>query len=393
MRVLAFNYGSSSVRCSLVDTRDDRVLGGAVIERVGQSGACLTDEFSDEPSTREIAAPDHAEAIGRLHALLRESDLGGPFAIGHRVVHGGERFRSATRIDDEVEHAIEELIPLAPLHNPPSLAGIRAARAAFPDAVQVAVFDTAFHQTLPPRAYVYPIPYELYEEDRIRRYGFHGTSHRNAAERAAELLGLAPGKFSGITCHLGNGSSVTAVENGESIDTSMGMTPLEGLMMGTRSGDIDPGVLGHLADSRGMTLREVMELLSAQSGLLGISGVSSDLRDVESAAQAGNPRAELALDVFAYRVRKYLGAYRAVLGRVDGIVFTGGMGENSAPLRRRIAGRLEHLGVSLDTARNRACTGSETLISSPESTVPILVVPCREERVIAREVSRLMGVP
>lgn len=391
MRVLAFNYGSSSVRCSLVETRDDRILGGAAVERVGLPGACLTDEFADGSTTRDVVALDHVEAIGQLHGLLRDRDLGDLRAIGHRVVHGGERFRTATPIDDEVERAIEALIPLAPLHNPPSLAGIRAARAAFPGAVQVAVFDTAFHHTLPPRAFVYPIPYEFYEKDRIRRYGFHGTSHRYAAERAAELLGLAPAAFTGITCHLGNGSSVTAIEDGKSVDTSMGMTPLEGLMMGTRSGDVDPGLLAHLAECRGMTLREVTELLSAQSGLLGVSGVSSDLRDIERAAETGHARAELALEVFAYRVRKYLGAYRAVLGRADAIVFTGGMGENSAPLRERIAGGLEQLGVALDAARNRACAGSEAVISSPDSPVPVLVVPSREDRMIAREVARLVG--
>jgi len=391
VRVLAFNYGSSSVRCSLVETRGGRVVGGASVERVGQRGSHVTDEFAEEPSTREVAVPDHTEAIRQLHALLREHDLGDLRAIGHRVVHGGERFRAATEIDDEVERAIEELIPLAPLHNPPSLAGIRAARAAFPGAVQVAVFDTAFHHTLPPRAYVYPIPYEFYEKDRVRRYGFHGTSHRYASERAAELLGLPPAEFTGITCHLGNGSSVTAVENGKSIDTSMGMTPLEGLMMGTRSGDVDPGLLGHLADSRGMTPGEVTELLSARSGLLGVSGVSSDLRDIERAAEAGNARAALALELFAYRVRKYLGAYRAVLGRMDAIVFTGGMGENSASLREQIAGHPEHLGVVLDAARNRACAGAEAVISSPDSAVPVLVVPSREDRVIAYEVSHLLG--
>jgi len=399
VRVLVFNYGSSTVRSSIVDvaaesaesSAAERVVGAVAVERIGQSEAFIRDDFATEPAIREVAAADHAEAIDQLHARLRSHDLGEIGAVGHRVVHGGERFRAATRVDDEVERAIEALIPLAPLHNPLSLAGIRAARDAFPGVVQVAVFDTAFHHTLPPRAYVYPIPYEFYEQDRMRRYGFHGTSHRHAAERAASLLGLPPDGFTGITCHLGNGASVAAVENGRSIDTSMGLTPLEGLMMGTRSGDLDPGLQNHIAASRGWTSEEVVELLSERSGLLGVSGVSSDLRDIERAAEAGNSRAELALEIFAYRVRKYIGAYASVVTRIDAIVLTGGIGENSASVRQQIAEGLAYLGVVLDPALNRECAGREACVSPPGVPVPLLVVPSREDRVIAREVQRLLG--
>lgn len=399
MRILVFNYGSSSVRCSLVETdgardvpaSDGRLVASASVERVGQPGAQLRDDFAGEARVREVVAATHAEAIAHLHRLLRDTDLGEVAGIGHRVVHGGEQFREAVRIDDPVERSIETLAALAPQHNPLSLAGIRAARASFPDTAHVAVFDTAFHHTLPPRAHVYPIPYELYETERIRRYGFHGTSHRYAAERAAELLGVPRDRFTGITCHLGNGASVTAVEAGCSVDTSMGLTPLEGLMMGTRSGDVDPGLLGHLAASRGATPQEVVALLSEESGLLGVSGVSSDLRDVERAAETGNPRARLALDIFAYRVRKYLGAYCAVLSRLDAIVFTGGMGENSAALREDIVRGLQHLGIDLDPGLNAQCAGTEAVISSPDAPVRIFVVPSREDRVIAREVTRLLG--
>lgn len=399
MRILVFNYGSSSVRCSLVEAdgargasgASDRVVATAAVERVGQPGARLRDDFAGEAGYREVAAVDHAEAITHLHELLRTRAVGAIDGIGHRVVHGGEQFREAVSIDDQVERSIEALVPLAPQHNPLSLAGIRAARAHFPDTVQVAVFDTAFHHSLPPRAHIYPIPYALYEKERIRRYGFHGTSHRYAAERAAELLGVSHDEFTGITCHLGNGASVTAVEDGRSVDTSMGLTPLEGLMMGTRSGDVDPGLLGHLAESRGATPREVVTLLSEESGLLGVSGVASDLRDVERAAADGNPRARLALDIFAYRVRKYLGAYSAVLSRVDAIVFTGGMGENSAALRQDITSGLSHLGVTLEPSLNAQCAGTEAMISAPDSPVRVFVVPSREDRVIAREVAQLLG--
>jgi acetate kinase len=306
-------------------------------------------------------------------------DIGG---VGHRVVHGGDRYASSVIIDEDVVRTVEETSALAPLHNPPNLIGIREARTLLPDVKHVAVFDTAFHQTMPSAAYLYAVPYELYEKYKIRRYGFHGTSHRFVAARAMELLKRSPENTNVITCHLGNGASITAIERGRSVDTSMGFTPLEGLMMGTRSGDIDPAIINFL-EERGMSSSEWYSLLNKKSGLLGLSGISNDLRDLEAEAAKGNPRAIEALDVYAYRVRKYIGSYAAALGKVDALVFTGGIGQFGVKMRERICRRLENIGLLMDPRLNESLGSGEGVVSTPFSPTAILVVPTNEELQIA----------
>jgi acetate kinase len=325
-----------------------------------------------------------AEARGALRALA-------PDAVGHRVVHGGEHFTEAARIDGAVLEAIEAQVPLAPVHNPRCLLGIREAQEIFPDVPHVAVFDTAFHQTMPPAAYRYALPGRLYDEDRIRRYGFHGSSHRYAAESAARLLGKPVDDFTGITVHLGNGCSIAAIESGRSVDTSMGMTPLEGLMMGTRSGDVDPAVVLDLAARPDMGPERVKRMLNEESGLLGVSGISSDLRAIEAAADEGDPRAALARDLFAHRVRRGIGAALGVLGRADAVVLTGGIGEHGVRMRARILERMGGLGLALDPDANGGLTGSEGRISTLQSPVALFVVPAREEWLIARETADLLS--
>jgi len=366
VRVLSLNCGSSSLRWGLFDLSEERELASGVVEEVRDP----VEAWNQARPALEALAPD---------------------AVGHRVVHGGERFTDAARIDAEVLRAIEEQVPLAPTHNPRCLSGIREAQKIFPTVPHVAVFDTAFHQSMPPEAYLYALPYEYHERDRIRRYGFHGTSHRYAAERAAQLLDRPADSFTGITCHLGNGCSIAAVESGRSVDTSMGMTPLEGLMMGTRSGDIDPAVVLELAARPEIGSERLMAILNDESGLLGVSGVSSDLRQVEAAAAEGNERARLAVDLFAHRVRRGIGAALAVLGRADAVVFTGGIGERAALMRERIANRLGGLGMHLDADANQACVSGEGRISSPDSPITLLVIPAREEWQIARETAAALA--
>lgn len=360
MRVLSLNCGSSSLRWGLFDVSEERELASGAVEEVRD----LAEAWSLARPALEALAPD---------------------AVGHRVVHGGERFTDAALIDAAVLRAIEDQVPLAPTHNPRCLVGIREAQKIFPDVDHVAVFDTAFHQSMPPQAYLYALPYEFHERDRIRRYGFHGTSHRYAADRAAQLLREPAASFTGITCHLGNGCSIAAVEKGRSVDTSMGMTPLEGLMMGTRSGDIDPAVVLELADRPELGTERVRTILNEESGLLGVSGVSSDLREIEAAVAEGDERARLAVDLFAHRVRRGIGTALAVLGRADAVVFTGGIGEHAVLMRERILRRLEGLGMHLDDDANRACHSGEGRISAPDSRVALLVIPAREEWQIARE--------
>jgi acetate kinase len=312
-------------------------------------------------------------------------DLSEIRAVGHRVVHGGEAFAAPVEVTAEVERAIESHVDLAPLHNPPNLLGIRVARERLPHAIQVAVFDTAFHQTMPPRAFRYALPEELYRDARVRRYGFHGTSHRWVSLRAAERLGRPPGETNLVTCHLGNGCSMAAVERGRSIDTSMGLTPLEGLVMGTRSGDIDPAVVAYLERVRGMTVAEVDALLNKRSGLLGLSGRSNDLRVLLEAEAAGDAAARLAIDVYCYRIRKYVGAYLAALGTVHAVVFTAGVGENAPGIRARVLDGLEPLGLALDPDRNAAAIGREADVAGDDSPIRILVIPTNEELMIARD--------
>jgi acetate kinase len=366
VKVLSLNGGSSSLRWGLFETSDDRELASGSVEEVH----------------------DPNEAWTRARPALESLS---PDAVGHRVVHGGEHFTNAARIDDGVIREIEAVSPLAPVHNPRCLLGIREAQRTFPNVPHVAVFDTAFHQTMPPAAYHYALPYSLYEKDRIRRYGFHGSSHRYAAECAARLLGEAPEKFTGVTVHLGGGCSIAAIEAGRSIDTSMGMTPLEGLMMGTRSGDLDPAIVLDLAARPALGAERVKRILNEESGLLGVSGVSSDLRQVESAAAEGNERARLALDMFAHRVRRGIGSALAVLGGSQAVVFTGGIGEHGAIMRERILGRLRGIGLDLDREANREFVGREGTISTSNSPVALFVVPAREEWLIARETAAALS--
>jgi len=373
--ILVINCGSSSLKFSLFDG-EERVQSG-LVERIGEVGP----ELVVGEQRCQVVAGDHGEAMQRVREVMDVDDA--IEAIGHRIVHGGERFFAAELVTPEIERGIEDCAALAPLHNPAHLAGIRAAREYFPEVPQVVVFDTAFHQTLPERAYLYALPYEFYEQEGIRRYGFHGTSHRYVAQRAAELLQVE--QFTGITCHLGNGSSLAAIRDGQSVDTSMGLTPLAGVAMGTRSGDVDPAAVFHLARRRGLSLEQIETMLNHESGLLGLSGRSQDLREVEQAALEGDKRCLRALEVFTYGVRKYIGAFLAVLGRIDAVVFTGGIGENSPAARRWILQDMKHMGLELDSARNRAHVGREGEISSFGAKTRILVVPTNEELVIVRE--------
>lgn len=387
MNTLVVNCGSSSLKCRLYGA-DRSVLAEGSVDSIGQPDARLVCTVAGESSVEPLARADHANAFDALcNAMQRAVAIE---SVGHRVVHGGERFREAALIDDVVERAIEDLSPLAPLHNPLCLVGIRAARKRYPNAQHVAVFDTAFHQTLPEAAFLYALPYDYYERDGVRRYGFHGSSHRSVSQRAIELLDRRGESSRVITCHLGAGCSTAAVRDGRSVDTSMGMTPLEGLVMATRSGDVDPGVPGVIARKRGMSTQEIEDVMLNESGLLGLSGISGDMRELLSEANAGNARAELALGVFVHRVRKYLGAHLAILGGADAIVMTGGAGENSPELRARIFEGMEGLGIELDATANSACVGYEHAISDPASRVAIYVIPSNEELAIAQETRALL---
>lgn len=390
MIILVINCGSSSVKYQLFDMADESLLAKGVVEKIGEETSALRHLARDREFRYEGRIPSHEVAFEHIRRALLNHEGTGVIrspeeidAIGHRVVHGGETFVQSTLIDAKVIATLEEYSALAPLHNPPNLVGIRCADKAFPGKPHVAVFDTAFHQTMPKHAFIYALPYELYEKGRIRRYGFHGTSHRFVTMRAAELLRIPLERFNAITCHLGNGCSMTAVAGGRSVDTTMGLTPLEGLVMGTRSGDIDPAIIFHLVRTNGWTLDAIDAMLNKKSGLLGLSGLSNDCRTLLQAAPT-NERARLALDVFCYRIRKYIGAYLAVLGRTDALVFTGGIGENSVELRRQILEGMDNLGIKLDPAANDT-RGREAIITTPSSRVRALVVPTNEELLIARD--------
>ncbi|QOR71688.1 acetate kinase [Ruania alkalisoli] len=394
--VLVINAGSSSLKYQVVDAASGTALASGLAERVGQTGAVghLRHEVGEDVHERELPLPDHGAAM----AAMREAfEAFGPelasanlMAVGHRVVQGGPEFSASVRIDAEVVAAIEDVSDLAPLHNPPNLAGIRAAQATFGDLPQVAVFDTAFHRSMPAHAATYALDREIAQAHRVRRYGAHGTSHQYVARTAARELGLAPESANLIVFHLGNGASATAVAGGRSVDTSMGLTPLEGLVMGTRTGDIDPAVVFHLARTAGMSIDEIDTVMNRRSGLLGLAG-SNDMRDVVDAAEHGDDDARLALDVYCYRLRKYIGAYTAALGRVDAVVFTAGVGENSAPVRAGALRGLENLGIMLDEAANKSVRpGAVSCISVQDSPVTVLVVPTNEEWEIAREAARVV---
>lgn len=395
MKVLVLNCGSSSLKYQLFDMEDESVLAKGLIERIGISGSRIKHtKMGNEPVVTVQDIPNHKIAIKKVLEALLDKDQGvlssleEIAAVGHRVVHGGERFAQSAVLNDEVIQRIEEMIPLAPLHNPANLMGIRAMREALPNIPHVAVFDTAFHQTMPKHAYIYGIPYHYYEKEGIRRYGFHGTSHFYVANRAAEIIGRPISSLKIVTCHLGNGASLTAVDRGRCIDTSMGFGTAEGVLMGTRSGNVDPSVILYLMEHEGIDYKAMSHIIHKESGLLGISGISSDLRDVEEAAEKGNERASLALEMLAYGVRKYIGSYAAAMGGLDAIVFTAGMGENSDILRKKVCSGLEFLGAILDDEKNQV-RGKEAFINTDHSTVKILVVPTNEELVIARDTLRL----
>jgi acetate kinase len=392
MKVLVLNSGSSSLKFTVFSAQDGCPAAWGIAERIGEPQGRLEvvierEEQIPEESVREGPIRGHREALGEiLEALSRSGvlrDGDGLYGIGHRVVHGGEGFREPMLLAPDVVEAIRKTVFLAPLHNPANLAGIEEAMALSPETPQVAVFDTAFHQTLPPRAFLYALPYRFYRDQRIRRYGFHGTSHQYVAHRAAEHLGLPLSSTNLITLHLGNGASAAAIRGGRSVDTSMGLTPVEGLMMGTRCGDLDPSIPLLLADRGGMTPAEVDALLNRESGLAGFAG-TNDMREILRMAWEGHEEASLALEIYCYRIRKYIGAYLAVLGRTDAIVFTGGIGENAAPVRKMACEGLEELGIVFDGRANESVRGDAALISLPDSRVKVLVVKTDEEREIAR---------
>jgi acetate kinase len=390
MRIMVLNSGSSSIKYQLFDMSDETALASGIVEQIGEGDSRLRHRGGrdDQEISRAVSAPDHRAGFQQIAAALAESgstdDPNGLSGIGHRVVHGGELFKEPTLIDDGVIAGIREQIPLAPLHNPANVIGIEVARARMPDVPQVAVFDTAFHQTIPPQAYHYALPLDLHEKHHVRRYGFHGTSHRYVAGKAAEHLGRPLGSLNLITLHLGNGASATAIQAGCSVDTSMGLTPLEGLVMGTRGGDLDPAIPFFLARATGRSPDQVEALLNRESGLKGICGVN-DMRTIQQRAAAGDERARLAMDMYAYRIRKYIGAYSAVLGRVDAIVFTAGIGENSAEVRESSCRGMSALGVEIDPARNVSVSPEAPEIQREGAPVEVLVIPTNEELEIAQE--------
>ena len=395
MNVLVINCGSSSLKFQLINSESEAVLAKGLCERIGIDGRLTYQPAGGEKNVSEKAMPTHTEAIQFVIDALTDADTGVVKsldeigAVGHRVVHGGEKFAKSVVVTPEVKAAIAECNDLAPLHNPANLIGIEACESLMPGTPQVVVFDTAFHQTMPEKAYMYGLPYEYYEKYKVRRYGFHGTSHSFVSKRVAEIVGKPYNATKTIVCHLGNGASVSAVLNGESVDTSMGLTPLEGLVMGTRSGDIDPAIMEFIAKKENLDIAGIMNVLNKKSGVEGVSGVSSDFRDLEAAAKAGNKRAELAIDVFAYRVEKYVGAYTAAMNGVDNIVFTAGIGENCALVRTKVCSYLGYLGITIDEEANGK-RGEEIVISTPDSKVKVLVVPTNEELAIARETVALV---
>lgn len=395
MNVLVINCGSSSLKFQLINSDTEAVLAKGLCERIGIDGSLTYQPAGGEKTTENKAMPTHTEAIQFVIDALTDDERGVVKsldeigAVGHRVVHGGEKFASSAVITDEMIKAVEECNDLAPLHNPANLIGIAACKELMPNTPMVGVFDTAFHQTMPEKAYMYGLPYEYYENYKVRRYGFHGTSHSFVSKRTAEIINKPYEETKTIVCHLGNGASICAVKNGKSVDTSMGLTPLEGLVMGTRSGDIDPAILEFLAKKEDMDIAALMNMLNKKSGVHGVSGISSDFRDLTAGAEAGNKRAQIAIDVFAYRVAKYVGSYVAAMNGVDAIAFTAGIGENVCLVREKVCEYLGYLGIILDKDAN-AKRGEEIEISTPDSKVKVLVVPTNEELAIARETVALV---
>ncbi len=397
MVVLVLNAGSSSIKYQLYDITGGVVLAKGMVDKIGMSDASLTNKRIDGDEVKlEGEILDHQAGIEYVLGVLISEKHGSIKsleeinAVGHRVVHGGESFHDSAMIDDQIIKKIEECVSLAPLHNPPNLKGIYAISELLPDTPQVAVFDTAFHQTMPKSAYMYAIPYSLYKKYGLRRYGFHGTSHHYVSRRACEILGVDYHKQKIITCHLGNGASITAISHGKSVDTSMGLTPVEGMIMGTRSGDLDLGVLTYIIDKEELNVKEANTLINKHSGILGISGVSSDMREVERAADDGNNRARLALEMYDYRIIKYIGSYSAAMNGVDIIVFTGGIGENADRVREAVCKNFGYLGLEFDSKKNKGLRSKEAIITKSNSKVKVLVVPTNEELVIAQETMKVL---
>jgi len=398
MKILVLNCGSSSIKYQLFDMIGKKRMAKGNVQKIGLLGTYIEHENNGNIKIRiDKPIPDHQKGIEEILKLIISPEFGSIAnydeikAIGHRVVHGGETFSDHVVVDDEVIRTIETLSNLAPLHNPQNLKGIISAQQILPKIPQVAVFDTAFHQTIPPHSYMYPLPYSVYIKDKVRRYGFHGTSHYFVSRKAYSEYGIDKNNSKVITCHLGNGASIAAVKDGNSVDTSMGMTPLEGLMMGTRVGDIDAGALIHIMTTEELSLTEMNNLLNKQSGLLGISGISSDMREVHAAKNKGGDRAKLAYDMFIYRVRKYIGAYTAVMNGLDALIFTGGIGENDFEVRRDVCAGFEYLGLKLDDSTNADEKGIEAVISTENSGVKVIVIPTNEELVIAEETYRMVS--
>lgn len=398
MKILVLNCGSSSVKYKLIDTATDNVMAEGGVEKIGLPDGFLKYKLADgSKAIKELGLVDHKGAVKAVLDILTDPELGCISsydeidAVGHRVVHGAEKFSKSVLITDEVLQQVKECYDLAPLHNPANVTGIEAVEEILPGVPQVGVFDTAFHQTMPAKSYMYALPYRFYKEDGVRRYGFHGTSHRYVSARVCEILGFDIEKQRIITCHIGNGGSITAVFHGKSIDTSMGLTPTEGLMMGTRVGDVDPGALTFLMKKHNLTVDQLQTIINKESGVLGVSEISSDMREIEAAVNAGDERAKLALDMYEQRIIKYIGAYAAEMGGVDIIVFTGGVGENQTGLRANVCAPLGFMGVTLDKDINAKTRGTETVISTPESKVTVVVVPTDEELMIARDTEKIVN--
>lgn len=398
MKILVLNCGSSSVKYKLIDTATDNVMAEGGVEKIGLPDGFLKYKLADgSKAIKELGLVDHKGAVKAVLDILTDPELGCISsydeidAVGHRVVHGAEKFSKSVLITDEVLQQVKECYDLAPLHNPANVTGIEAVEEILPGIPQVGVFDTAFHQTMPAKSYMYALPYRFYKEDGVRRYGFHGTSHRYVSARVCEILGVDIEKQRIITCHIGNGGSITAVFHGKSIDTSMGLTPTEGLMMGTRVGDVDPGALTFLMKKHNLSVDQLQTIINKESGVLGVSEISSDMREIEAAVNAGDERAKLALDMYEQRIIKYIGAYAAEMGGVDIIVFTGGVGENQTGLRANVCAPLGFMGITLDKDVNAKTRGTETVISTPESKVTVVVVPTDEELMIARDTEKIVN--
>ena len=393
-KILAINAGSSSLKFQLLAMPSEEVLTVGIVERIGLNDGVFKIEFGDQEVKQTLDIPDHTKAVSLLMNALLENGIVKSFdeivGVGHRVVHGGEKFASSVVVTQEVLAEIEKLSDLAPLHNPANITGIKAFSEKLPNAISVAVFDTAFHQTMPATSYLYPVKYDLYKNHAIRKYGFHGTSHQFVSERASELLGLPVEETRIITVHIGNGGSLTAVKGGKSVDTSMGFTPLAGIMMGTRSGDVDPAIIPYIMEKEGINVHQAVDILNKQSGLAGTSGVSSDMRDIEDGVEAGNELAKIAFDLFIKRVTDYIGAYLVTLGGADAIVFTAGIGENGALVRSAILERLAFLGIEVNEETNNT-RGKEVLISTEASTIKAFVIPTNEEIMIARDTFSFLG--